>query len=202
MPDTSSRVNLGCFLIALCTACGGLAESAREAEPEAQAPVGSLRAAPEAAAGPDQVEPEPEPEPAGSSQALAEARGVGAACGLAGEAAVNGVIIGDVELRSDPRCGAANSCLLRAPRANPCRPGSTSDVFGCASSDFDDFVAVPPPLVPEPSWQSGVCTCRCDGTPTDLDYCSCPSGMRCEPVIPSAGVNAAARPYVGSYCVL
>jgi len=131
------------------------------------------------------------------------ASGVGDRCGIPEqESGQESVVVGQVELRDDARCGASNSCLLRAREGGACRAGATSFDAACGAAEADGFVPVPPQALPGPSWQEGICTCRCDGSPSARDDCACPRGMRCEALIPSAGVNGAARPYVGSYCVL
>lgn len=40
------------------------------------------------------------------------------------------------------------------------------------------------------------CTCRCDGPAGAADFCECPEGFACTPVLASGGVGI-----VGSYCV-
>ena len=106
--------------------------------------------------------------------------------------------MGEVQLQDDARCGVSSSCLMRAPAVEACRAGSV--VADCARG-VDEFVPIPPWVEPELAWEEGICTCRCDGSAPDADYCACPAGMRCAALIPSAGANAAARAYVGSYCV-
>ena len=124
---------------------------------------------------------------------------VGADCGT-GDAATRSVIVGTVELRSDPQCGAASWCLMRAAAVEECASGTALSTRDCTTEELD-FVPVPPPRAAIPDWRENVCTCRCDAEETDVDFCSCPAGMRCAPLIPSAGVNAAARTYLGSYCI-
>lgn len=130
--------------------------------------------------------------PAGSSR-------VGQACGPLGDG-TQSLVVGDVELQQDARCGVGNACLMRAPVAFDCRASVGSGAVTCTKESVD-LVPVPPSGSPDTAWQQDICTCRCDGNALDVDYCRCPPGMRCEPLIPSSGANAAARPYVGSYCV-
>ncbi|MBK8168911.1 MAG: hypothetical protein IPK60_01045 [Sandaracinaceae bacterium] len=40
------------------------------------------------------------------------------------------------------------------------------------------------------------CTCRCDGPPGTAEFCECPEGFVCDPVIKSGGAGIQ-----GSYCV-
>jgi len=200
-PDKRSGVGraLG-VLFALSMACGGLAESgpsppalasedpelnpARDSSPRRAAPSGKGVAT-------------GEKEEAGR-RALPAASRVGEACGPLGGEASKSAVVGEVELQEDARCGVSNSCLMRAPAVDACQNGS--GVADCARV-VDEFVPVPPWVAAEPDWEEGTCTCRCDGSAPNGDYCACPAGMRCAELIPSAGVNAAARAYVGSYCV-
>jgi len=194
------------LVLALLVACGGLAEDGRvppaasstgdpaqdtsltSTEPRAGAKTGSGAEESEASAG--------------VAASVAGAPGVGQACGLRGEETGQSFVVGEVELHDDARCGAGNFCLLRAQQGTACRAGATFAAAECAAAaDDDEVVPVPPPVAAEPAWAEGVCTCRCDGSDSRSDECACPRGMRCGAVIPSAGLNAAARDYVGSYCV-
>lgn len=137
---------------------------------------------------PPQPEPRREPPPGGAS--------AGQACSaLPGEGA--GIVVGTVELRSAEACSASSWCLLRAPPAEEYCGGNVY----AAPCTTEPAIPVPPPRSVAGEWQEDTCTCRCDGEATDVDYCACPQGMRCAPLIPSAGVNAAARSFIGSYCV-
>jgi hypothetical protein len=42
------------------------------------------------------------------------------------------------------------------------------------------------------------CSCRCDGPNSGEDYCECPNGFVCEPLVPDLGLGS---DIVGSYCV-
>jgi hypothetical protein len=44
--------------------------------------------------------------------------------------------------------------------------------------------------------QSIFCTCRCDGPSTSIEFCQCPDGFSCEPVLTLGGDGIR-----GSYCV-
>lgn len=188
------------ILLAGFVACGGLAEDGPSsiADSSAAPELGSTSAvtARRSVAAEEESEPSVEAE---SRAAPAGASRVGQACGPLGEETET-VVVGDVQLQHDARCGAGNACLLRAPVAFACRESVRSGAVECTRENVD-LVPVPPRGSPEPAWQQDICTCRCDGSAHDVDYCSCPQGMRCEPLIPSSGANAAARPYVGSYCV-
>lgn len=188
------------ILLAGCVACGGLAQdgpshSASPGDEPALDTTGVLtdRAdVPTDERAKPSVEAEQRESPEGSSR-------VGQACGARREETPT-LVVGEVQLEQDERCGAGNACLTRAPVALDCRESVSTGVAECTQEDRD-LVPVPPRGSPEPAWQQDLCTCRCDGNALDVDYCSCPRGMRCEPLIPSSGANAAARPYVGSYCV-
>ena len=179
-------------------ACGGLAEGGRLLpessldDPEPSTTQSDERAT-QFARGPGTDE-----ESTARSTLPVGASRVGEACGPLGSEASKSAVVGEVELQEDARCGAGSACLMRAPAVDACRRGS--GVVDCAEQ-VDEFVPVPPWITSEPAWEEGICTCRCDGSARDLDYCACPTGMRCEALIPSSGLNAAARPYVGSYCV-
>jgi len=193
------------ILLAGFVACGGLAEDGPRsfADSSAAPELGSAAAvtARRSVAAEEESKPtdeaEPRDSPAGASR-VGVSR-VGQACGPLGEETET-VVVGDVQLQQDARCGAGNACLLRAPVAFDCRESVRSGAGECTQSS-EGLVPVPPRGSPEPTWQQDLCTCRCDGSALGVDYCSCPQGMRCEPLIPSSGANAAARPYVGSYCV-
>jgi hypothetical protein len=138
---------------------------------------------------------------ASRAPALARASRVGEPCGQSGDEPERSIIIvGDVALQDDAHCEAASACLMRAHEGRTCPASVAGSAAECAAADGAAFVPVPPPLVPESAWQGGVCTCRCAGSDPGADYCACPAEMLCRALIPSAGVNAAARSHVGSYC--
>lgn len=199
-------MRLGCPLLGqLClgaalSSCGGLAEDGPrlssatfDPDPDSVRTAEQLaRRSAEPRSQPEQErqqEPQPERAPAdtGAGQACSAPQGEG-----------EGVVVGTVELRSDPLCGASGWCLLRAPPADECRGSARSDTAACTT---EPSIPVAPPRSTAPEWQEDTCTCRCDGQASDVDYCTCPQGMRCEPLIPSAGLHAAARSFIGSYCV-
>jgi hypothetical protein len=180
--------------------CGGLAEDGRSRlgstadEPE----LNTARVVTEASAS-AQIDQPPEPDPSSERRTLAAPSRVGQACGPLREE-TESLVVGDVELQHDARCGAGSACLMRAPVGSECRGSLSSSAGDCAADGFD-LVPVPPLVAPQAAWQEGICTCRCEGSARDTEYCSCPGGMRCAPLIQSAGANAAAHGYVGSYCV-
>jgi hypothetical protein len=185
--------------IVLCAACGGLAEdgaSALSSAADGEDLHAPLAATPEAiTTGTGSRGSE-----GNAAAILARAAHVGEPCGHLGDESDESVIVGDVELQVDVRCEAGNSCLMHAREGRPCRSSALSSEAECAAETESPFVPVPPPLAPEAEWQGGICTCRCSGSVPGADYCACPRGMQCRALIPSAGVNAAARSYVGSYC--
>lgn len=187
------------LLLAGSMGCGGLAEDGRkpigsdEDEPELSTALVATEASTTV-----RIEP-PAPNLSSERTTLPGSSRVGQACGPLGEESQS-LVVGDVELQQDSRCGAGSACLMRAPVGSECRGNLSSGTGDCAADGFD-LVPVPPRISAEPAWREDICTCRCDGSARDIQYCSCPSGMRCAPLIPSAGANAAARPYVGSYCV-
>ena len=187
------------ILVAGLLACGGLAQDGpRSLADDSDAPdLGSagVVTARRSVAAEEESKPTVAAEPRASS---AGGSRVGQACGPLDEETQT-VVVGDVQLQQDARCGAGNACLLRSPVAFDC-PESLRSAVECTQQSAD-LVPVPPRGSPEPAWQQDICTCRCAGSALDVGYCSCPQGMRCEPLIPSSGANAAARPYVGSYCV-
>jgi hypothetical protein len=181
-----------------CVACGGLAV-------DGPSPFASSGADPQldtsgvVTAHPADADQELEPRRAAERSLQAGSSPVGQACGPLGEERQS-LVVGDVQLQEDARCGAGNACLMRSPVDFDCRESVRSGAVECTPESVD-LVPVPPRGSPQPTWQQDICTCRCDGSALDVEYCSCPPGMRCEPLIPSSGANAAARPYVGSYCV-
>ncbi|HEU4577685.1 MAG TPA: hypothetical protein VFS67_05495 [Polyangiaceae bacterium] len=193
--------------LGILLACGGLAEDGPspsplgDGDPAQQQQSSELVTARPAAPAPEAPDEEARPTRGPEQQeALAGSSRVGQACGPL-DADTPPLVLGDVQLQQDARCGAGNTCLMRSPAATDCRASSSTAAVECTREGVD-LIPVPPLVSPEPVWQQNVCTCRCDGNARDADYCSCPSGMRCELLIPSSGANAAARPYVGSYCVL
>lgn len=199
---------------ALLLACGGLAEDGPRAAGEFVPPppdelredVAHRREQPTEPTEPNGAVSTNEPRGAVSTNAprgaVSTARwaSVGEECGGLDPSGEVAVVVGTVELRSDPRCEGASWCLRHAPAVERCTGSVSFDAPTC-STDALDFVAIPPPRTPAPAWHDNTCTCRCDGEEADVDYCACPQGMRCAPLIPSAGVNSAARAYLGSYCV-
>jgi hypothetical protein len=209
VPVSSVTRALG-LACALLLACGGLAEDGHRPDLESNEPravddgAADDGAADDGAAPPSELRSEvaarqPELNAAERPESTTRWASVGDECeGL--DPSDDVVVVGPVELRRDPQCGATNWCLRRAPPVQRCPSSVSWDAPACSTAELD-FVAVPPPRAPSPAWQDNRCTCRCDGEPTDLDYCACPQGMRCAPLITSAGANEDARTYLGSYCV-
>lgn len=190
-----SAVLLGCVVVG----CGGLADDGPMAadpmlDPDPNGVHSAEQLATRRSAEPrsDELQEEQQREPAPANASA------GQACGSHEGAGSPGVVVGNVELRRDALCGGDSWCLLRPPPAEECHGSVQSAAEPCST---EAAIPVPPPRSWLPEWQAETCTCRCDGEAGGADYCACPQGMRCAPLIPSAGVAAAARSFVGSYCV-
>ena len=66
--------------------------------------------------------------------------------------------------------------------------------------------AVEPQLVDRRAEDTVTCSCRCDGPAGTGDFCSCPNGFECVPMIEFAGVTTTRQDggfghLVGSYCI-
>jgi hypothetical protein len=63
-------------------------------------------------------------------------------------------------------------------------------------------VEVEPQLVNRRAEDAATCSCRCDGPAGTGDFCSCPSGFECVPLVEFALVDGGAENnLVGSYCI-
>jgi len=60
-------------------------------------------------------------------------------------------------------------------------------------------VAVDPQLLKRRAEDTVYCSCRCSGPDKSANYCTCPTGFSCEPLIPDLGFSQAQL--VGSYCL-
>ena len=75
-------------------------------------------------------------------------------------------------------------CIVNHLRGNP------NHVCDGSPTQPSDCVA------PEVIDQRVYCTCRCDGPPGTAEFCECPEGFVCDPVIKNGGAGIQ-----GSYCV-
>ena len=60
-------------------------------------------------------------------------------------------------------------------------------------------VAVDPQLLDRRAEDTVYCSCRCNGPDKSANYCTCPSGYSCSPLVPDLGFGQAEL--VGSYCM-
>jgi len=60
-------------------------------------------------------------------------------------------------------------------------------------------VAVDTQLLDRRAEDTVYCSCRCSGPDKSANYCTCPTGFSCEPLIPDLGFSQAQL--VGSYCL-
>jgi len=109
----------------------------------------------------------------------------------------SGASVGEVNLdASGASCGPGLVCLGNHFQGRVTCPEGQAAGGGCATTNGDPLrVEVRPQLESRPANLAVVCSCRCAGPARGADYCSCPSGMRCEDV--ASGV---AGPLAGSYC--
>jgi hypothetical protein len=119
----------------------------------------------------------------------------------------NGFGIQDVTLDlGTPEC-QTNLCLVNHFQGRASCPYGQplfSDVEGtpqCLMPGDGSLVdvAVDPQLVERRAEDNAICSCRCAG-PGPGPFCTCPEGMRCEPLIPRAGVPDE-EAYAGSFCI-
>jgi hypothetical protein len=63
-------------------------------------------------------------------------------------------------------------------------------------------VPVDPQLLERRADDTVHCSCRCDGPEADADYCTCPDGMECAPLIEDLEIGGTgAGDLAGSYCI-
>lgn len=115
-------------------------------------------------------------------------------------ATFSGFNVGEVNIAETPACGLGNVCLVHNFQGRvSCESGQVEGGQGCFTPLGEAVtVAVAPQLPARSPAEAVICSCRCDA-PFAGDYCTCPSGMRCEELIPSQG--DATRDFAGSYCV-
>ncbi len=85
--------------------------------------------------------------------------------------------------------------LLPGDDPRRCRVPGTDGLEAGESID----VAVDSWLVERPAQDAVYCSCRCDGPDPGAEYCECPSGYACAPLVPDPGI--ASENLSGSYCV-
>jgi hypothetical protein len=108
-----------------------------------------------------------------------------------------GAALGEVNIETDgASCGAGLVCLASHFQGRvTCPEGQASASGDCVTSNGEPLrVPVQPQLASSPADERVVCSCRCAGPGSGGDFCTCPSGMRCETLI------GAGSPYAGSYC--
>lgn len=86
---------------------------------------------------------------------------------------------------------------LALPPDDP-RRCRTPGLAGAPDETAPVTVAVPPAYADRPPQDAAYCSCRCDGPDPSVDYCECPSGFSCEPLIEDL---LSTKGYAGSYCV-
>jgi hypothetical protein len=109
----------------------------------------------------------------------------------------------EVNIETRGSCGMTNVCLVNEFQGRVTCPSGQSGLPGdrpCATPDGAPVeVSVEPQLESRPAEQAVVCSCRCAGPTRGANYCSCPSGMRCEPLVPARDFDY--EDLAGSYCV-
>jgi hypothetical protein len=116
----------------------------------------------------------------------------------------SGFSVGEVNVETRGSCGMTNVCLVNQFQGRVTCPSGQSGLPGdrpCATPDGAPVeVSVVPQLESRPAEQAVVCSCRCAGPTRGANYCSCPSGMRCEPLVSDPGIEGD-EDLAGSYCV-
>jgi hypothetical protein len=85
-----------------------------------------------------------------------------------------------------------------------CPYGQTAGGGRCKTSDGTQDVVHPvaPQLVARRPADAVFCTCRCGGFDSGAEYCECPQGYACKPLISSNPLNAPEIEEIsGSYCM-
>jgi hypothetical protein len=135
------------------------------------------------------------------SSGPARENGVGDPCIISDEASpdYSGANVGELNIdAAGQNCGAGLFCLASHFQGRvTCPTGQAAGSGECFTSTGEPImVAVAPQLESRPAEERVVCTCRCAG-PGPGDFCSCPSGMRCETTFLPTGQS---NEYEGSYC--
>ncbi len=77
-------------------------------------------------------------------------------------------------------------------------PGPQGHCHVPSSSD-KVMVAVEPQLLDRRAETTVYCSCRCEGPDKTANYCECPSGYTCAPLVPDLGLGQSQL--VGKYCL-
>jgi hypothetical protein len=132
----------------------------------------------------------------------ARASAVGEPCIMADEASpyYAGANLAEISIEEGPgqSCGPGLFCVANRFQGRvTCPAGQAAGSGDCLTTTGEVLmVPVPPQLESRPAEQRVVCSCRCAGPGPSRDFCSCPTGMRCETILGGAPEN----PYAGSYC--
>lgn len=111
-----------------------------------------------------------------------------------------GFAANEVNVAEDSDSCGNNVCLVNAFQGRvTCTYGQAQADSGCRTADGQQAVGVPvPPQLQSRRPQASVyCSCRCDGPDPNAEYCACPDGFACVPLISDLGNSADA----GAYCV-
>jgi len=130
---------------------------------------------------------------------------VGEPCVTADEAdpLFSGFSLNEVNLETRGSCGERAVCLgYQFQGRASCPEGQADATSGACLTLAGDpvVVAVAPQLESRPAELAVVCSCRCDGPQPNVEYCECPSGMRCEQLV-APGAFRETEDLSGSYCV-
>jgi hypothetical protein len=125
--------------------------------------------------------------------------GVGDPCISADEASPDwgGALLSEVNVdTSGQSCGTGLVCLASRFQGRVTCPGGQASANGECLTTSGEPVRVPvsPQLASSPAEERVICSCRCAGPGPGGDFCSCPSGMRCETLV------SGSSEYAGSYC--
>jgi hypothetical protein len=139
-------------------------------------------------------------EQASNQSAIVEA--VGTECVLADEAQSQfaNYVHSEINVETNSPSCSGGVCIANqfAGRVS-CPYGQAAGEGKCKTSSGEPVeVAVEPQLVSRSSADAVYCSCRCDGPPGG-DFCECPSGTQCRPLIQDFGLDD--EEVVGSYCL-
>jgi hypothetical protein len=78
-------------------------------------------------------------------------------------------------------------------------PGGTPGPCFVPASDIPVTKPVAPQAIKRRAQDTVYCSCRCEGPDKTANYCDCPSGYTCSPLVPDLGLGQAQL--VGKYCL-
>jgi hypothetical protein len=147
----------------------------------------------------------------GGASGAANAGVIGQPCVIADENSpdFSGFATSEVNVATSATCGSGTCVGYHFQGRSSCPYGQAStdidtlpdtDPARCRTSNGEAVtVPVDPQLVERRAEDVVICSCRCDGPDATQEYCTCPSGFECAPLLQNIGLGGSGN--TASYCI-